>query len=216
MLLVLFIVELAVSIDVDNIDVSDDRLNHLERKFQRIESKLFDLEDQIDNAHCPKITYWKKIYEQSSVSDFAKECDIERCYKRDGNNFIDFRCLENKPEYHFKIIWDSGLHTLEWIQKEHPLALKDKPASLVFIKLDGKDIMINSTPFNGLSISSLPTTALLDGMGGHSNWYYGIGYMITHGGGNAGPTEYPKYGALKTELFIKLKFNGDMTDLYSM
>ena len=86
----------------------DDHYRHLEQKFRRLESKLFELEDELDRTRCSKLTFWKKIYEQSSVSNFWEGCDLERCFKKEGNNLIDFRSLEDKKEYHFKIIWDNG------------------------------------------------------------------------------------------------------------
>jgi len=200
------------------IDDLDDGLTHLERKYRRLESKLFDLEDKLDNPtkKCGQISYWKKIYEQSSPSDFARGCDMERCYKKSGNNFIDFRCLEDLEEYHFKIIWDNGAHTMEWIQKVHPLSVTDEAVGLVFVKIDGKDV-ISETSFNGLSISSNTLTesagTLLDGMGNHSYWWFSIGYKSLHHGGN--PADYANsYVAQKTEMFIKLKPTKDDLDLY--
>ena len=143
------------------------------------------------------------------ASDFAKGCDIERCYKHVKNNFIDFRCLDDgRGEYHFMIVWDNGVHTLEWIQKEHPLSIRDTAANLVRVKLDGIDVTGQpNNRFRGLSISSQSGSTLLDGNPG-SSWWYSIGNIVLHSGGNPGPLPQA-YIAQKTELFIKMKYKGE-------
>ena len=64
--------------------------------------------------------------------------NIKNLYQKDGNSFIDFRCLEDKKQYHFKILWDNGAYSLEWIQEEHPLSIDNKAAKVSFLKYNGE------------------------------------------------------------------------------
>ena len=135
-----------------------------------------------------------------------------------GQNFINFDQIENLTEYHFKLVWDDGavLETdnpdggdcaLEWKQTKNPLSV---------VNADMKPYEAHLYPsgnvprlFNGLSVSSVSSCTLLDGMGNHSSWWYSVGnhHDYENGEGRKGnPTYlYPHPDgnvARRTQLFV--------------
>jgi len=65
---------------------------------------------------------WVKIYSQTKKGAFFKNCTINSCNIKDGDDFINFDLINGLDDFKFKLTWKgSGKHRIEWLQKENPL-----------------------------------------------------------------------------------------------